>query len=63
MEWAGARQTQPAQQSRVTQSEELAVAADHTVWKTAEWTEESLSPCHNTVDMQAEALQDVSLFK
>lgn len=35
------------------------MAADHTVWKTIERTEESLSPCHNTINMQEEALKDV----
>lgn len=31
MEWAGARQTQTAKQNEITQSNELAVAADPTV--------------------------------
>lgn len=54
MEWAEARQTQPAKQSQVTQSEDLVVAADHSVWpewKTIKWSEESLSPCHNITYM------------
>lgn len=33
MEWAGARQTQTAKQNEITQSNELAVAADLTVLK------------------------------